>query len=291
MTRNIEKIIEESIESVIIDYIVEQVIKKIEDKNKKALVVFTGATIGHQKSIEGIKKLKEDGWKLDVVLSKAASKVLKEDLIKKSLGIDKIIADNDDADVHKLVEDNTLVIVPTLTVNTCSKVVNCISDNTATNVISYSMMIGKKVVASIDGCCPDNEERISLGKGKVTEAHKNVLRNNLATLKSYGVVLTKSENIDYKVNKIFKDKYSLSNNTSSNESKNSSKKGSNLKENNLSKYNHNLESEVFLDKKIISRIDIFQNSNYKNIKVNKNAIITDLAREEAVRLKINLLKV
>lgn len=272
MAMDIEKIIEESIQDVLIDYIVEKVIIKLEENNKKALVMFTGATIGFKESIESLKKLKSSGWKLEVVLSKAATNVLTESLVKELLDVDNIIKESEDTDVHKLVDENNIVIIPTLTINSCSKIVNCISDSVATNIVSYALMKGKKVVASVNGCCPDNEERISLFGDNLSPLRKEMLRNNLTKLKEHGIVITKSENIDSKVNKNFKSIFNLK------------------KQINTNYYKKSYNNEVYLDKKIISRMDIYENRIFKNIRVSKDSIITDLAREEALRLKINLLK-
>ncbi|MGL5313486.1 MAG: flavoprotein [Peptostreptococcaceae bacterium] len=289
MNSNIEKIIEESIENVLIDYIVEKVIEKIVGINKKALVVFTGATIGFKQSIECIKKLKDDGWQLEVVLSKGASSVLTESLVKELLDINDIIKEDDNIDVHKLVDENNMIIIPTLTINSCSKIVNCISDSIATNIVSYALMKGKKVVASINGCCPDNEERISLFGDNLSPLRKEILKNNLISLKQHGIVTTKSENIDYKVSKIFKNIYGLNKQTNIAKQDKLNNNKFEVKTNTSCKIENN-SNEVYLDKKIISRVDIYENRKFKSIRLNKNSIITDLAKEEALRLKINLLK-
>ena len=42
--------------------------------------------------------------------------------------------------------------------NSAAKIANCISDTLVTNIVSKALMSGRPVVASINGCCPDNEE-------------------------------------------------------------------------------------------------------------------------------------
>ena len=62
-------------------------------------------------------------------------------------------------------------------------------------------MSGKKIIASLNACCIENEERKSIYGDNVSLAYKNKLKNNLETIKSYEIELTTSENLFYKVEK------------------------------------------------------------------------------------------
>ena len=269
----------EIMEKSIIEYIVERVIEKLQEKNKTAVVLFTGATIGFKESIESLNKLQQKGWKFDVILSNEARNVLGEDLIKKSLNIDIIKTEDDKIDIKTLLNDNNLVIIPSLTINSASKIANCISDNLVTNIVSKALMSGKKIVASINACCIDNEERKSIYGENTTQAYKNTLRNYLEVIKSYGILLTTSENLDHKVEK----------NISHNNYQNLKSKSSNI---NLKNQTNSPQkaNEVKIDKKIISRSDIYENRNYNTVVINQDSLITELARDEAKKYKIKLIK-
>lgn len=270
----------ELMERSIIEYIVERVIEKIQEKNKRAVVLFTGATIGFKQSIESLNKLQEKGWKFDVILSNGARDVLGKDLIKKSLNVDVVKTEDDNVDIKTLLSDNSLVIIPSLTINSASKIANCISDNLVTNIVSKSLMSGKKIVASINACCIDNEERKSIYGDNTTEAYKNTLRNHLEVIKSYGILLTTSENLDYKVEKTM----------SNNNFQNLKLKSSNINLKNNSPQKVQKINEVKIDKKIISRSDIYENRNFNIIVISPESLITDLARDEAKKYKIKLIK-
>lgn len=256
MDSRLSKLMEKSI----IEYIVERVIEKLQEKNKTAVVLFTGATIGFKQSIESLNKLQQNGWKFDVILSNGARNVLGEDLIKRSLNIDKVINEDDKVDIKALLNDNNLVIIPSLTINSTSKIANCISDTLVTNIVSKALMLGKKIIASINACCIDNKERKAIYNDYTTEAYKNTLRNHMEVLKSYGITFTTSENLAYKVEKIV-----LNNNSQRSNS-------------------------IKIDKRVISRSDIYENKNYNTIIINQKCLITDLARDEAKRHKIKLIK-
>ena len=63
---------ENALMSTIVEYISDQVVLRYMDACKKATVLFTGALIGYTDAVASLKELKEDGWRLTVVLSKSA---------------------------------------------------------------------------------------------------------------------------------------------------------------------------------------------------------------------------
>ncbi len=263
--------IKKSIEEAIVKYIAEKVIEKINELNKTALVLFTGSTIGFNQSIKSLRILRSNGWKFRFVMSKGAEIALSKGLLKDMLSVDDVITEDSLVDINSLIKNNNFIIIPSLTINTAAKIANCICDNLVTNIISDSMAEGKTVIASINGCCPDNEERNNKGFN-VNEAYKEKLRNNMMALRSYGIKLTTSENLAEKVNNSFSYKYSKPN----------------LKSDKV--LADDVHKEIWLKDKIISRGCIIDNNSFSIIKIDKNAVITDLAKEEAARLNIKLIK-
>ena len=267
------------IQNALIEYIVNKVIEKLEQRQKTALVLFTGASIGF---IESLNKLQQNGWQFKVVISKAAEDILTEDLIKKSLNIESVIKEDDKPDIKELLDQNNLIIIPSLTINTASKIANCISDTLITNIVSKAMMSGKKIIASLNACCIENEERKSIYGDNVSLAYKNKLKNNLETIKSYEIELTTSENLFYKVEKYSKKNLNTNNLVINNQSKD------NKKTIDLKQPQDKNSLYIKLDKKVISRADVYENRGYNYIFVDKGSLITDLAKEEAKKLNLKI---
>lgn len=270
------------IQNALIEYIVNKVIEKLEQRQKTTLVLFTGASIGFRQSIESLNKLQQNGWQFKVVISKAAEDVLTEDLIKKSLNIESVIKEDDKPDIKELLDQNNLIIIPSLTINTASKIANCISDTLITNIVSKAMMSGKKIIASLNACCIENEERKSIYGDNVSLAYKNKLKNNLETIKSYEIELTTSENLFYKVEKYSKKNLNTNNFVINNQSKD------NKKTIDLKQPQDKNSLYIKLDKKVISRADVYENRGYNYIFVDKGSLITDLAKEEAKKLNLKI---
>ena len=267
--------LENALMSTIVDYISDQVILRYTQSCKRAVVMFTGALIGYTDAVETLRQLKEDGWKFTAVLSKAAEQVLTKERIEKDIDPDAIFVEGAPVNGKQLVSETQYVIIPSLTINTASKVANCIMDNLVTNMIFTAMAQGKPVIAAVDGCCPDNKVREKIGF-EVTEAYKKKMRDHLVSLISYGIHLTTAKSLFEKVDKVFCSDfdYVLDDPYDEDYPEPSTSCGCAPKDVPASK-------EVRIGKKVIGRIDVMENAGCKTIIVDKDAIVTGLAKDEA----------
>ncbi len=278
---------ENALMSTIVDYISDQIILKYMEACKKATVLFTGALIGYNDAVASLKQLKEEGWELTAVMSKAATEVITEERVKKDIDPKAIYVEGAPVNGRQLINESQFVIVPALTINTAAKLANCIFDNLITNMISFAMHTGKPIVAAVDGCCPDNEVRAKLGF-KVTESYKAKLRSNLVDIQSFGIVLTTDKSLAKKVNKVYASSFDFPIPDSGEEPKQKQETakpscGCAVKQ-------EAEESSTTLDKRVIGRIDIAKNAKYKTIYVSSDALVTVLAAEEAVKRGITIVK-
>ena len=276
---------ENALMSTIVDYISDQVILRYMDACKKATVLFTGALIGYGDAVAALRELKEDGWQLTAVLSKAAAEVITEERIQKDICPDVIYVEGAPVDGRKIVDENALVIIPTLTINTAAKVANCIYDNLITNMIYRAMTAGKPIVAAVDGCCPDNEVRQKLGF-KVTDAYKQRLRRNLEDLQAYGIILTVDQKLREKVDRVHCASFDfpIPSSDSKMETGGSRKIATEIAK------QQTFDASLKLDKKVIGRVDIATNARYKTIIVREDAVVTGLAVDEAMNRGMRIVK-
>lgn len=279
---------ENALMSTIVEYISDQIVLRYMDACKKAAVLFSGALIGYADAVRSLQELKKDGWKLTVVMSKAAGEVLTEERIKNDIGPEAIYVEGAPINGRQIIDDNQFVLVPALTINTVAKVANCISDNLLTNMISRAMATGKPVVAAVDGCCPDNAVRAKLGF-KVTDAYKARMRSNLEALQSYGIHLTVASNLFDKVNKVYTASFDFPSPDS--DAKPVQVKAEQAAQPFCSGSAAAEEvSSVKLDKKVIGRVDIARNARYKTIIVGADAVVTALASDEACNRGIAIVR-
>ena len=285
---------EEALMSTIVEYISDQVILRYAQACKKATVLFSGALIGYKDAVTSLNELKKDGWTLTAVLSKAAGEVITEERIKNDIDPDAIYVEGAPVNGRQIVDDSQFVIIPSLTINTAAKVANCISDNLLTNMISRAMATGKPIVAAIDGCCPDNKVREQLGF-KVTEAYKAKMRHNLEDMLAYGITLTTDYSLCSKVNEVFSAKISLPALDNSKPAPKKERIVSAKMEPAVQSVSQPVKKagasgSVKLDKKVIGRVDIAKNARFKTIVVRQDALVTGLAKDEALNRGITIVK-
>ncbi len=279
---------ENALMSTIVEYISDQIVLRYMDACKKAAVLFSGALIGYADAVKSLKELKNDGWELTVVMSKAADEVLTKERIQNDIGPDAIYVEGAPVNGRQIIDDNQFVIIPALTINTAAKVANCISDNLLTNMISRAMVTGKPVVAAVDGCCPDSEVRAKIGF-KVTDAYKVRMRSNLEALQSYGIHLTVDNNLFDKVNKVYTASFDFP-------SPDSSEEPAQVKTEQVAQPSCSGSaaaeetSSIKLNKNVIGRVDIAKNARYKTIIVGADAVVTGLASDEAYNRGITIVR-
>ncbi|MGN0194081.1 MAG: flavoprotein [Pseudoramibacter sp.] len=172
--------------NLLVQRIVDEVIKRLKNRPKTALVCFTGAVIGYTNGLNAMEKLRKDGWQLKVLVTDSSKQVLDLEKIQKTLGVDQVYTNDNAFELKDFVKTADAVIVPTLTINTAAKIAHGIADTPVLTLISQSIMAGKSFICAIDGADPDDEVRAQIGMGKVPAGYRKVLRDNLATLGSFG---------------------------------------------------------------------------------------------------------
>jgi hypothetical protein len=263
---NLKEIIEKTIIDVIVEEIVGEVLERLKKLPKKALVIFTGGTIGFHESIEQLKKLQKDGWKFKVLLSKGAENIYTKELIKNLLGLEdtEIDGEMDAKETKNYYKDIDKVILPVLTMNTAAKVSLGIADNLVTNIIARSLMTNIPIVASKNACDPLEEERIRIGLGKGSTSYVNMMKNHLNRLESYGIKLTHG-------NKLYE--VAVEN----------TKQG-------IHKKDHPVKKQVVYDKKVLTRGDVVSAFHIKkDLILRSNTIITEVAKDTAKELGVKII--
>jgi len=260
-----------------IQKIAEEVIKRLKNRPKKALVVFTGAAIGYKEAVAELAKLKEAGWQFTVYFSDAAANVLDGAHLKETLGIDKIYTQADHAGKAELVEGIDEVIIATTTVNTAAKIANGICDNQILTLISQQIMSGGKVVCAVNGACPDNKVRADLGMGKSPKAYRELLKNNLRAMRDYGIKMIAADEM-----------YDVCTGTPAGAAPTEEPQSQNCAVETAAKPAGQPE---FIDKHIISRPEILKGRDTGIVRIKEDAIVTMYAQETAKEFGIQIERV
>lgn len=245
----LKSIILDTVIDVLSDLIVEEVQKRIKNRDNKILVVYSGATFGFEDSIKPLGKIIEEGYDVKVVLTESADRVLGADNIKKLLNLDQVYLDGKDTDIIKFIDESNILILPTLTINSAAKIANCISDTYLTRAASKFIMMGKKIYASKNSSYPNDKLKLPYAKKMI---------ENMKTLESYGINFAEA-----------KDLYGFF--------------ASELKEGGINK-----ESMYYCDKNIITSADLINLEKGSTLCIKEKSILTELAKDQLRINSINI---
>ncbi|AFA49338.1 flavoprotein [Acetobacterium woodii] len=278
-----EKILENGLLDGLIQKIVDEVVRRIKNQPKKAVVFFTGASIGFRESMDSLLKLQKDGWQLKVVLSDDGMKVLDPGAIQNELNLDVIYHSGNIKSQKELYGSADMFVIATMSVNTAAKLAVGITDTVLLSLVNHGFMAGTPVVAAINACNPDDPQRAALGMGKSSPKYREMLINNIETLRDFGMKLVCGQDL-----------YATCISGSPTESNQLIVEDTTLAEKKESVVNTALSvnsSECVLDKKVISRTDILQIRNAKVVKIPAGSIITGYAAEAAKEFGLQIIRI
>ncbi|WP_315081394.1 flavoprotein [uncultured Clostridium sp.] len=276
----------------IVQVVLKEVMFQLENKSfrtKKAVVFFTGSTVGLKESITELKKLKTQGIKLKAVLSKHASQIIDRNIINEIFNIEDIYIDGNLEDSNHIYDEEfDLLIGATLSINSLSKVANGISDTMPTALISKCILNGTKVIMSKDSVDFRESSTRKNPYKNIPVPYMNMIKGYLDKLESYGIKLVNSENlVDSVVKKDFSEEILPKVKSKIDDGNINEMVLSDLK----NEFNENDRALEFkINKKVISSEEISNNSGNKKIVIPSNSIITALAKDLAEELGIQIIK-
>ena len=178
----------------IIEYIVQEVVKKINSQNiieefspkEKILVTITGSTNNLEQIVLELRKISKN-YDLSLVFSEAASNIINENVFSEF----HIIKDFSIKNYDEILSKNDIILLPLLTKNTVAKLVVGIRDNAVTNLVSKALLLEKRVIAAYDSCIVNNEV-----------PYAKLINSNVEKLKDYGLIFVQAKELaDYMLKK------------------------------------------------------------------------------------------
>ena len=178
----------------IIEYIVQEVIKKINSQNiieefspkEKILVAITGRTNNLEQIVLELRRISHN-YDLSLVFSEAAKNIIDENIFSEF----HIIKDFSIKNYDEILSKNDIVLLPLLTKNTVAKLVVGIRDNAITNLVSKALLLEKKVIAAYDSCIVNNDV-----------PYAKLINSNVEKLKDYGLIFVQAKELaDYMLSK------------------------------------------------------------------------------------------
>jgi len=196
--------LEQAILDAIVECLADRVVERLQARPKVALALFTGTELGVSEAVKSIAALRDDGWTMRFVFSQTAGQLRLRDSLT---GVAGDVSTGQpggtagDIDEDALLDGCSVVLVPTLSINSAAKIATSVRDSLPSRLVARALERGMAVVAASDGCCPDNARRIASGF-HVAEAYKERMRANLEALQGYGIRLARAEKLAHAVSKV-----------------------------------------------------------------------------------------
>ena len=137
-----------------IEKIVERVLQENIDNNKhvnKKLLVIIGATQRPlEQPLQQLQTCTQKGWKIRIILSELATKVIDLALIDEVLGEDNILQENELTNIPSIVDEYTQIVLPALSYPMAGKLALKLVDTPVTYLIFHALSCGKQVIAATD---------------------------------------------------------------------------------------------------------------------------------------------
>lgn len=275
--------LENGLLDLLIQKIVDEVIRRIKNQPKKAVVFFTGATIGFKESMDSLLKLQKDGWQLKVVLSDDGMKVLNPAAIQKELNLDVIYHSGNIKSQKELYETANMLVIATMSVNTAAKLAVGITDTVLLSIVNHGFMAGTPVVAAKNACDPDDHQRAAIGMGKSSPRYREMLNNNIETLRGFGMKVVSGKDLyatcvggtPTEANDIIVEKAAIPE----------------KKEPVMTQTNSSNKNECVIDKNVISRVDILKAQGSDVVRIPAGSILTGYAADAAKEFGLRIIRI
>ncbi len=120
-------------------------------QSDKQLLVILGATqLPLDEVLLQFQKCSQEGWKIRIILSDLATKVLNIDQIKSSFDEKDILQENDLTDIPSLVESYSQFVLPALSYPMVGKLALKLVDTPCTYLVFHALCCGKQVIAAAE---------------------------------------------------------------------------------------------------------------------------------------------
>ena len=138
-------------------------------RNKRALVLFSGASAGQHEGLEAVAMLSRAGHGVTAVLTQAAAQMIGEARVKEQ-GASEVISAGKFVDSPALVRAADLVLVPTLSMNQATAMAAGAFDSLISTLALGALLAGKPVIAIRDGADPEGPGGKVWGAGAAAAA-------------------------------------------------------------------------------------------------------------------------
>ena len=157
--------------------------RETQPSNKNLLVILGATEKPLDNLLQQLNECTQEGWKVQIILSDLATKVIDLDTIKSVFGEDKLIREEDITDIPSIVESSSVILLPAFSYPMVGKIALKLVDTASTYLVYHALCQGKQVVATADNLIRKkqySDKKLQL-LDEIDEEHVN-------TLSDFGVI-------------------------------------------------------------------------------------------------------
>ena len=148
-------------------------------KEKRLLVIFGATQFELDEPIQQLHTCMQDGWKITIILSDLATKVVNLEPIHAAFGEDNILQENTLIDIKTFVDAYHQVVLPVFSYPMAAKLALGLVDTPCTYLVFEALSRGKKVIAASDAL---NQSEASIKTSPIFSKFKDDYVNVLSEL-------------------------------------------------------------------------------------------------------------
>lgn len=118
--------------------------------DKKLLAIIGATQLSLDQPLQQLQTCKQKGWKIRIILSELATKVVDLALIDEMVGKENILQENELTNIPSIVNEYSQIVLPALSYPMAGKLALKLVDTPSTYLILHALSCGKQVIAAAD---------------------------------------------------------------------------------------------------------------------------------------------
>ena len=123
---------------------------------KKLLAIFGATRLELDEPIQQLRTCMQDGWKITIIFSDLATKVLNLESIYAAFGEENVLQENNLTDIPAFVDTYQRIVLPVFSHPMAAKLALGVVDTPSTYLVYEALLRGKTVIAGSDALKQDN---------------------------------------------------------------------------------------------------------------------------------------
>ncbi len=134
----------------IVERVLEAYLRSTQQSEKQLLAIFGATQFPLEQVLQQFQTCMQEGWKIRIILSELATKVVNLEPIYSIFGEDSILQENNLTDIPSFVESYSQIVLPALSYPMAGKLALKLVDTPCTYLIFQALCQGKRVIAASD---------------------------------------------------------------------------------------------------------------------------------------------